>query len=264
MMTVLSFFKKYWLQLALWLIIFLPVFSFILVSVVLLVFMYWPQKFEAIDFTQFSTDQSRLVLLAHGVKDNTESWVDPLKKTYQQHDYPGQIMALDWSSYAQNPLRCAIEAKRIGHLVGKQIVQSKNLVSAHLIAHSCGAFIIYAACEAIKANNSEVVVHTTYLDPLSIYGIDSNYGLRHFGSCADYSDAYIDTEDGVTGSNVLIPNTHTYDVTAIRLRTNHSSRPHNWPTLYFQQLVADGVAPDYFSDRRLKERSPAGVLEVLD
>jgi hypothetical protein len=225
--------------------------------------MYWPENFDTIDFNQFQTEQSSLILLAHGAHDKSESWLIPLQQAYNKRQHSAQVMPLNWSNYAQTPLNCAIKAGRIGKLLGEEILISKNLNNVHLIGHSCGAFVIYAACKAIKETNNNIVVQTTYLDPLSINGINWRYGLDHFGTCADYSEAYIDTEDGVIGSNELLPHTHTYDVTAVRKATNSSSSPHNWPTMYYLQLVTAGIEPNYAFDKTLADKKPRGILEVV-
>ena len=116
----------------------------------------------------------------------------------------------------------------------------------------------------MRARRREVVIQSTYLDPVSVYGgLFWNYGLTRFGACADFSDAYIDTEDGVPGSNQRLPSAHTFDVTQARKRTTFSGSPHVWPTAYYQQLVQRGQHLDLQRDRNLLSKFPRGELDVV-
>jgi len=260
-----NFFKQYWLKIGIFCLLILPVVSFTLVSLSILIMIYWPTSFNRITLDQFQTQKTHLVILAHGVRDNTEGWSKPLKNTLKNTEFDGDVVDLDWSAYANKSMTCAVQGKRIGHLIGKKIAQNNNLKSVHLIAHSCGSFVIYGACEAIRHadKTNSIQIQTTYLDPVSVYGILWNYGVDNFGSCGDYSEAYIDTEDSVPGSNQLLPFTHTYDVTAVRHRSNSDIPPHLWPVAYYHQLVRDGLAPDLHTNATLPSQKPVGELDVV-
>lgn len=250
-----------------WLLLILPVGGFLLVSALIMAYVYWPGSFSEIDLARFDNKNAHTVVLVHGVKDDLTTWVAPLKRIYEEkaseHEGAG-VIGFDWSAYAQSSITCAINGRRIGRQIGQRMAASNTANSIHLIAHSCGAFVIYGACEAIKEAHNPVVVQTTYLAPVSVHGLSWNYGINHFGSCADYSEAYVDGEDGVPGSNRLIPNTHTYDVTDVRKQSGSEVSPHLWPIAYYGQLVADGRAPRYWHDQGLKVRKPAGELERVD
>lgn len=271
-LDMVAWLKKHWLRTALWLLLILPVLSFLLASASIMLYMFWPRSFDEINTAQFTAPQTEddvrhLTILAHGMRDNPRTWIDPLKEVYAAKDYEGSVLGVDWSPYAQSSLTCAVNGRRIGKLIGReigeQLAAKQSIDSAHLIAHSCGAFVIYGACQAIKQSNESIVVQTTYLDPVSIYGIWWDYGIKHFGSCADYSEAYIDTEDSIHGSNQLIPNTHTYDVTRKRKQAGSPVPPHVWPVAYYEQLVRDNSAPKFWEDDTLKSRKPAGELEKV-
>lgn len=238
-----------------------------------MLYMYWPRHFDEINTAQYEAPQTgdgtrHLTILAHGMRDDPRSWINPLKAVYVEKDYEGSVLSVDWSPYAQSSLTCAVNGRRIGKLIGKligeQLAANKSIDSAHLIAHSCGAFVIYGACQAIKQSNKNIVVQTTYLDPVSIYGIWWNYGIERFGSCADYSEAYIDTEDSIHGSNQQIPNTHTYDVTSKRKQAGNPVPPHVWPVAYYERLVVNDSAPKVWEDETLARRKPVGELEKVE
>lgn len=231
-----AFLKKHWFALAAWLLLILPLAIFLLVSALIMAYMYWPKSFDEINTAQLKTDGKHITVLAHGLRGGLSTWINPLRELYEEKHHPGTVVGIDWSPYAQSSLTCAVNGKRIGNQVGAQLASNQSINTVHLIGHSCGAFVIYGACQAIKEADLDIVVQTTYLDPVSIYGISRNYGLEHFGTCADYSEAYIDTEDGFAGSDQLIPNTHTYDVTQVRRQSGSEIPPHVWPTVYYRRL----------------------------
>lgn len=260
--------KQHWLLTLIIVFLVLPLLGFVLGSAGLFAYIYWPNQYGDIKLSQLEGKHSHKVVLAHGVKDNPQTWSGPLREIYVEKNFKGDVLALDWSKYAQSSLRCAIEGKRIGELLGRQLISEQTAAqqkvkSVHLIGHSCGSFVVYGACQTLKKSQPAIVVQTTYLDPVSIYGLFWDYGLEHFGDCANYSEAYIDTEDGIPGSNELIPHTHTYDVTALRKTTQGDINPHLWPTNYYQDLVDQGKAPEFHHDPSLINRKPPGILEQL-
>lgn len=259
----LSVLRIHWLKVGCWLLLILPLCSSLLAMLVLLTYVFWPQQYTAIEFDRFTPTQSRVSVLAHGLKDTPDTWITPLRSVLAVKQPEVELLTVDWSPYADNALRCAVNGSRIGQRIGEQMLSQKALESVQLIGHSCGAFVIYNICLALKENRPDIRVHTTYLDPVSIYGPLLHYGVHHFGDCADYSDAYIDTEDNVTGSNQLLPHTHTYDVTAVREQRNHKSPPHIWPAIYYRQLVEVGSAPNLDNTPNLNALKPRGILEKV-
>jgi len=255
--------KNPWIRLLLWLFVYFPVLSFIAANAAILGFVFWPRNMADINFQSFKPEQPHVIILTHGVNDDLNTWVQPLLQIYRGKFDNTQIEGLDWSKHAQMPLRCAISGKRIGEQLGEVLATSPTLVSVQLVGHSCGAFVIYGACQRLKQLKPQVLVQTTYLDPVSIYATQRDFGTRHFGDCADYSEAYIDTEDNVLGSNQLLPHTHTYDVTATRDQSHQQVAPHNWPTIYYSQLVSQDLAPQLSLDPNLPKRKPIGVLEKV-
>lgn len=258
-----EYFKKHWLKIGLWLLVILPLLTTIIANILLLIYMYWPQSYDEINFQNFRAKQSHAIIAAHGIDDTPSTWIEPLFSLYQQQQLEGALLPVNWSHYARDPLRCAIDGGRIGEKIGQQIAAARQLKTVQLIAHSCGAFVIYKACRAIKAAQPNVVIQTTYLDPVTIYGPLFHYGIDHFGDCADYSESYIDTGDNIYGSNEPLPHTHTYDVTAIRQHHAVDINPHLWPTQYYRNLVSNDTALTLFNTDNLPVRKPAGKLEKV-
>lgn len=239
-MNIKQFIKKPWV---IWLykITFLwPTMLFILISTLLFAYMYWPKANVVFDHFEIGNDSTYLVINSHGVNDSPNSWPTLLKKAIQTthvdelSNYKVQVINIDWQLLANNPISCAVQGKRIGEQIGKKIAQKPQVTVVHAVAHSCGAFVNYGICLALKQLAPEKLVQTTYLDPVSVYaGIWWHYGVHRFGSCADFSDAYIDTEDGVPGSNVRLPHSRTQDVTSLKNIAGVAA--HAWPTYYYVQ-----------------------------
>ena len=124
--------------------------------------------------------------------------------------------------------------------------------------------MIEGICEAVKSDRKDVLIQTTFLDPVSVYGgIFWNYGVEKFGSCSDFGDSYIDTGDPVPGSNDLIPHTITFDVTGARKKSGFKGLPHVWPVVYYQGLVREGRNPELIKDSGiLNEYSPGTLVRV--
>lgn len=242
-----------------------PLVCFILGSVAFLLYMYWYQDFDEMPMPVIDPEVSHIILLAHGLGDTTSSWADPLQRIYQKRNPDAQVIALEWNPYSRNTFRCSIDGMRIGEMIGNRLISNRSLQSLHLVGHSCGSFVVYGLCKAVREQRSDILIQTTFLDPVAIYGgLFWNYGIDHFGDCADFSDAYIDTEDGVPGSNQLLPHAHTFDVTKARKAKGFTGTPHVWPTYYYRYLVESGQAPEYSRNKSVKKVYPKGVITVID
>ena len=147
---------------------------------------------------------------------------------------------------------------------GNEQTSHENLQSLHLIAHSCGSFVSLGICQALKAHRNDVTVQSTYLDPVTVYGgVFWDYGVTRFGSCADFSDAYIDIADTGPGSNQLLPLTHTFDVTPARKRAGFARPPHVWPKVYYLRRAQHQTILDLRADPSVSTSYPRNALEPL-
>lgn len=247
------------------LLVIVPGVPFVLAMIGFVLYTFWPISLGRVALPKPDPGTDHLVIISHGMGDTAESWPRALARTLARNNGHSTIIALDWNPYSQNALRCSVDGKRLGERIGKQAAKHPGLASVHLIGHSCGAFVNLGACRAIKDRQPDVLVQTTYLDAVSVYGgLFWNYGLDNFGTCADFSDAYIDTGDGVPGSNVPLPAAHTFDVTAARLSSGYAGPAHVWPTEYYLQHAAQGYMPDLATSRDIKSRYPAGEFEIAD
>ncbi|GAC17099.1 hypothetical protein [Paraglaciecola arctica] len=254
MNKVLQFYRKYWiLRWLWWLSVVLPGVSFVLVSLGFLLIMHWPKDYQDVINIALDPEVEYLTLSAHGVKDTTASWSDELQRTYSelQHlpfsDLKKQHISFSWQPYSDNVFNCSVDGKNIGFKLGEKIAQLPKIKGVHLVGHSCGSFVILGVCEALKENKASISVQTTYLDPVSVYsGVFWDYGIKYFGSCADFSDAYIDTQDTVPGSNQALRNAYTFDVTQTRVKNNIDYAPHAWPTMFYIKALKKKQLPIYY------------------
>ena len=215
-----KFNNKKFIRLFVWLFVIIPGIPFLLGSVGITIYVYWPRDFSSV--SQFSIDKRTeyITLSAHGVKDSPASWSDELQLLMAKHPYSQlsevnqQNQSIDWQAYSSNVFICSVAGKRIGIEIGKHLATQPDLKAIHAIGHSCGAFVILGICEGVKSINPKLIVQTTYLDPVSVYsGIFWDYGIDNFGSCSNFSDNYIDTRDTIPGSNQALPHVYTFDVT---------------------------------------------------
>lgn len=249
---------------------------FVLVSLGLMIFIYWPLDLDDMVIPEIEPRVEHIVVISHGLRDTTATWSDKLRQTLSSPkdardnllvdvlDDNVQIISLDWNLYAQNTFRCSVNGKRLGESLGNLLAANPMLRSLHLVAHSCGAFVNLGICEALREQRSDVTIQSTFLDPVTVYGgLFWDFGLERFGNCADFSDASIDTEDDVLGSNQLLPATHTFDVTAARKQAEFDGSPHVWPTIFYQRLAENNKILDIRTDPTLSARYPRGVLEIV-
>ncbi|MGB2739910.1 MAG: hypothetical protein WBC60_05065 [Cognaticolwellia sp.] len=255
MNKLLALYRQHFLlRLLWWLGVIIPGVPFILFSVGFQLYAHWPRDYSPITTIEVKPDTQYLSLSAHGVKDNPESWSNELQSIIKQSNnkqlsnLAKAQVSLAWQSYSDNALVCSVTGRNIGQELGKKIAKLPNLKAIHLIGHSCGSFVIYGLCEKLKQIKPSVTIQTTYLDPVSIYsGIFWRYGVDKFGDCANFSDSYIDTKDGVPGSNEKIKNSYTFDVTDMRLEQKLPYAPHAWPTHFYLDAYKKQQVPVYFN-----------------
>jgi len=253
------------IKLFLWLVVY-PGIPFVLGTIGIIGYANWPRSFKRFDLPNIAATTEKVVFIVHGKDDDAATWALEMQEIYRnQNDTSTQVFALDWTPYSDNFLRCSIDGRHIGKRLGEQLATRTNVNNVHLIGHSAGAFVVYGLCEGTKRVNESIQVQTTYLDPLGIYGgIRRDYGLNNFGGCADFSEAYIDVESGVPGSNEPLVNAHTFDVTGLRSAQSFTGSPHIWPVYYYMSVLQNGGANRWVSSPALRERFPPGILTVVD
>ncbi|MEM0911693.1 MAG: hypothetical protein AAGJ37_11995 [Pseudomonadota bacterium] len=261
----MSFFKKkvYGRTVKFWFIVLfiLPGIPPLVATVGLVIFSYfpWPISFD-VNTPQLRQHQDELILLVHGKDDSPATWSDSFALELQQQvlDHNQQVATVDWQKYSTNIFRCSNNGRRIGRQLGKALAMNKDLKRVHLVGHSAGSFVVYGLCESLRHENPDVLVHTTYLDPLGVYsGMNWHFGTRNFGRCADISDAYIDINDNVPGSNVPVENAHTFDVSALRINDDeYTGSAHMWPIEYYRRAVLSEQLPFWAPSKDVLRRYP--------
>jgi hypothetical protein len=253
--------KTSWLKVIIFVMIIIPGAVFIIAGIGNLAYIYWPTDYSQMEMPVSDPNDRHIFVLVHGVRDTKTSWSDPLQQILKERYPDARVISLEWRPYSDRTFRCSVDGIRIGKIIGHELAASKNLESMHLIGHSCGSFVILGICKAVKSVRNDIAIQTTFLDPVSVYGgLFWDYGIDNFGSCSDFSDVYIDTEDPIPGSNELIPHTITFDVTAARKKERYKGMPHVWPTAYYLNMVRSGKNIELRKDAQAPSKYPRGTL----
>lgn len=228
-----------------WFFILIPTLCFVVATIAYFSYLFWPHDISSATSFPINSQATHLTISAHGVKDSPENWSDNLlEPILLRSPMQSQYISLDWRPFSDNPLMCSVNAEKIGQAIAVRIANETQVKSIHAIGHSCGSFVIYSLCQSIKKSHPSIKIQSTYLDPVSIYaGVFWDYGVKHFGDCADFSDAYIDTGDSVPGSNSALKNAVTFDVTQARIEAKSDEPPHNWPPQFYIKSLTTGTLP---------------------
>ncbi len=248
-----------------WLVFILPTLLFLLVSLIFIIYLYWPRDLSQVTNFEIPVHSEHIVVIAHGVKDSPNNWGNSLKAALHAEENPNQfVINVDWRPFSDSPIFCSVVAKRIGQQIAQQLPANTKTKSLHAIGHSCGAFVVLGLTEQLNKSNPNIKLQSTYLDPVSIYaGFFWHYGLQQFGRHADFSDTYIDTEDGVPGSNRALDYSVTFDVTQIKHARGLNIAPHNWPPHYYVDAFEKNKVPLLTSAKPQDLLLPKGKLIEL-
>src|ERR1035437_5025090 len=121
--------------------------------------------------------KNNLVLVTHGWQPGSKvppQWVSDLCSNLQTRvPSDWQVVPYFWVDQSYTPSVLDVislensvlgNAQNIGTQIGRQIVE-QGWQHVHLIAHSAGSALIQSAADAIRSENSSIVIHTTFLDP---------------------------------------------------------------------------------------------------
>ncbi len=249
-------------KLALWLLV-LPGIPFLLLSLGIFLYAFWPISLSQFQAPTLSSDSQYLFLAVHGVKDRAGGWAGELANflaNRERTENPSeQYIALDWNPYAQNTFRCAVDGQRIGEHYAAYLATKKQLRDLHLVAHSCGSFVIYGLCKQLKNLRPDINIQTIYLAPTTVYGgLFWHYGSSRFGSCADFSELFFDADDKVPGASHPLINA--YNTELFTTSNSKKRSPHLRPIDYYRNKAQSGDARQLRDDAQLAIDYPPGHL----
>ena len=173
--------------------------------------------------------------LMRGLRQNNNN-VD--NKSYYHH-------IVDWSGYSTNVFQASYNGQRIGRLVANELKnRAPHLQTLHVIGISVGSFAADELTRSFKAKQHEPFVQLTLLDPFTQRGIFGlGYGNRNFGSAADYTQQYLNTDDPVPSTNAPLDLADVcYDITDLRPSEIFG---HDWPVAYYGQSEECGRLYDH-------------------
>lgn len=204
-----------------------------------------------------------LVLLFHGRYGEEEPSFLALTQRFQElaATRPGTAaVRYIWAPYSDWRFRVQVNGDRIGRALGRELAAQPQLEYIHLVSQSAGAYLLEPLCEAYRqAAPRPARIEMTYLDPIGFGGaFDLTYGVRHFGRCADYAEAVINTEDRVPTTNAPLENAWNRDVTGASGRAAYPGSGHRWPMQYYlNNLTAADLTPG-LQNHRNRPRGAVG------
>jgi len=180
-----------------------------------------------------------LTLIFHGSADADNPVFPALReKLLAVGGAPRTVRYIDWSEGADNRLRAAANAMVVGRELGSRLAAESELHSLHLVAHSSGAFVPDALCRAYRNGGGTARIRMTFLDPFQLRGlVDTGYGTRHHGECADFALAIVSTEDPAPTTNAFLQQAYNLDVTADPRSSALDRNGHYWPPVYLLQEI---------------------------
>ena len=190
----------------------------------------------------------RIVLIFHGRGGAEEPAIGALAARFAalaagQPDFA--VVRYVWAPHSETRFRSAVNGARVGAVLGQQLAGLPGLEYVHVIGHSAGAYLLDPLCEALRVGGGrDVRIEMTFLDPIGFAGaFDVGYGARNFGRCADYAEAYINTDDPAPATRAPLRHAWNLDVTHAPERANYGGGGHRWPVQYYlDRLTATGLA----------------------
>ena len=222
----------------------------------------FPASFELAPL-QLDAATHSAVLLFHGTGGRNEPTMLALEARARSLLGGREVVAVlryVWSPYSDNRFRAAVNGERVGRLLGADLARLPALESVHIIAHSAGAYIPGPLCDTLKKFAGRPVrVDITYVDPIGFHGVlDAGWGARNFGSCGDYVEAFINTDDPVPATNAPLARAWNVDVTAAGRKSTYAGGGHRWPMQYYVDTVSpEEILPGAHSH----STRPRGAIE---
>ncbi len=155
---------------------------------------------------------------------------------------PGTVTVLyRWAPWSDPRFRSRSNGKHIGEALGAELAKLPQLGTLRLIGQSSGAFLLDPLCESYRKAGGRARIVITYLDPMGFSGgFDPWWGARHYGACADYAEAFINTDDMAMGTNYPLRHAWNVDVTELPKPADYRDGGHRWPMRYYLDRLGAG------------------------
>jgi hypothetical protein len=191
----------------------------------------WSPDFVA-SMPEPRNDTRRLILVFHGSDGKDNAAIRQLEQALQSElrEPDQEVIRYIWAPWSDNRLRASVNGLYLGQKIGEHL-SAYDIDELHLIGHSAGAWLPDAICSNLRANRqTPIKIRITLLDPIGIRGFfNFGWGSQNFGSCADFAEAIINTDDNVPGTNQPLRYAFNIDVTGIP----HDMNGHEWPVWYY-------------------------------
>jgi len=184
-----------------------------------------------------------IIVIAHGVEERADRWPLDLERAFRALDAPQHlwdIHRVDWYEASLNRLAAPRVGYALGEAIGRELAGGAyDYEVVHLVGHSAGAHVIRGIADVVRTApaGSQIAIHATYLDPFvgrSLFRLF--WGVRRFGSRADFAESYVTTEDRVPFTNSFLRNAHNFDLTSILPERPGApdNYAHMYPTVFYR------------------------------
>jgi len=96
---------KNWKRLLLWLLVIIPGVPFVVGITGYLFYVFWPQSYGHLESLELREDVANLIVISHGLGDNSKSWGDELGLILESQRSDAQIISLDWNPWSKKGAR---------------------------------------------------------------------------------------------------------------------------------------------------------------
>mmetsp|Transcript_11266 Transcript_11266/g.16560 ORF Transcript_11266/g.16560 Transcript_11266/m.16560 type:complete len:275 (+) Transcript_11266:132-956(+) len=154
------------------------------------------------------------------------------------------VKTLDWREFKGSLFTASYDGEAFGESISSLLWNGDDdLKIVHCIGVSVGAFAANACVTELhrlrqKDTGNKPYLRLTLLDPFTTRGVfGAGYGNENFGSCVDYAEQYLNTDDPVPTTNHPLQLCTCFDVTSARERSTFElpvdETMHCWPLVYF-------------------------------
>jgi hypothetical protein len=188
-------------------------------------------------------DTQAVVLVFHGNEGGGDPVFEEIASAYRADAKADEyVINYTWAPASDNRLRAVSNAQALGRELGEELAGLPELSRIRLVAHSAGAYVLDALCDAVRSGSADPVeIRSIFLDPFGLRGVlDRSHGARNHGRCADFALAIVNTDDPAPASNEFPRQAFTIDITAHPGKTLIDRNGHYWPLQYLAEALAGG------------------------
>lgn len=170
-----------------------------------------------------SSSARALIVIVHGAHGTADEWPRELESRIRSRysNEAWDIFRVNWPQMSDRYLTAAGNGHALGRSLGEQLASPNYTYEVlHLIGSSLGSHVVHGLAEAyreaVPADRTEALIHTTFIEPFFARGVfQLGYGRIHFGEHADFAESYFVRDEPVPFSNAPLRHAINFDLTAV-------------------------------------------------